>query len=193
MGCGERIAHQRWHDSRQYVHWRRHFIDQLSFANLADPQAMLFYNDFKIETGGAKQDGAYSLIRALKALGAPIHALGIQGHMSTDLAPPSVDALRSTIRRFAGLGLKVMFTELDVRTKTSDGLSATESTWQHAYFNNVTRACMLEPACTGVTTWGFTQNFSWIHSSFPGYSAAMPFDVNYQPTSIYGTIFDALK
>lgn len=162
-------------------------------ANAADPSAVLFYNDFKFETPGAKQDGVYNLIRSLKIRGAPIHGIGIQGHMSTDNVPPSIATLQNTIRRFAGLGLKVMFTELDVRTNTSDGTSSTEASYQTAYYHNVVRACVLEPACVGVTTWGFTRRYSWIPNSFPGYSAILPFDSNYQKTGIYNTISNALK
>ena len=49
------------------------------FAHAADPDAKLFYNDYNIIIP-EKRDRVLKLIDKLKAEGAPINGIGIQGH-----------------------------------------------------------------------------------------------------------------
>ncbi len=80
-------------------------------AHEADPDAVLIYNDYGIERP-AKRRKALELLKALIAKKVPVHAVGIQGHWrleSLDLAE-----VEEAIKQFAGLGLKVMITELDI-------------------------------------------------------------------------------
>ncbi|MGB9485513.1 MAG: endo-1,4-beta-xylanase [Terriglobia bacterium] len=81
------------------------------FAHEADPKAELYYNDFSLENE-AKRNGAIELIRKLRAHGAPVTGVGLQGHYKIDW--PSVDQLDAAIAAFAKLGVKVMITELDI-------------------------------------------------------------------------------
>lgn len=81
------------------------------FAHEADPQAELYYNDYSLE-GEAKRKGAVELVRKLKAAGAAIKGVGLQGHMRIDR--PSARQEAETIEAFAALGLRVHITELDV-------------------------------------------------------------------------------
>jgi len=80
------------------------------FAHEADPSAELYYNDFALEP--PKLDGAVALVRRLVAEGLPITAVGVQHH--DKLHSPTIPEVEATIEAFAGLGLKVMITELDV-------------------------------------------------------------------------------
>ena len=81
------------------------------YAHEADPAALLLYNDYSIENPG-KRAGADALIKKLKAQGAPITSVGLQGHY--DLEWPGLDALSDTIATFGDMGLKVPMTELDI-------------------------------------------------------------------------------
>jgi len=81
------------------------------FAHEADPEAQLYYNDYSLENE-AKRKGALDLVRKLKAKGVPITGVGVQEHVSMDW--PTTDQIDATITDFAKLGVKVMFTELDV-------------------------------------------------------------------------------
>lgn len=175
------------------THPSHHVYYAFKAAQAADPNAQLYMNDFGIQVAGVKQDGLVNLINLIRGWGAVVHGVGIQGHFNTDVAPPTITQLRATIQRFGAMGLKVKFTELDVRTKTSDGTSSTELSWQSSYYYNVTRACVLEPACVGITTWGFNPTYSWIPKYFTGYSAILPFDSNYQPTNSFNLMTRALK
>lgn len=81
------------------------------FANEADPQAELYYNDYSLENP-AKRAGAVRLIRELQAAGVRVTAVGMQGHHKMDW--PTLAAEDSTITAFAELGVKVAVTELDI-------------------------------------------------------------------------------
>lgn len=81
------------------------------FANEADPDAELYYNDYNIETP-AKRDSAVTLIRSLLAKGVKIDGVGIQGHYHMDF--PEMNDIDVAITQFGELGVKVMFTEVDI-------------------------------------------------------------------------------
>ncbi len=49
------------------------------FAREADPNALLFYNDYN-ECDPAKRDRIYNMVKEMKAAGVPIDGIGMQGH-----------------------------------------------------------------------------------------------------------------
>jgi endo-1,4-beta-xylanase len=81
------------------------------YAHEADPEALLFYNDYN-EINPVKREKIYKLVKSLKDAGVPIHGVGLQGHWAVN--EPSRGQLDSTIQRFAELGLKIQVTELDI-------------------------------------------------------------------------------
>jgi len=57
----------------------------------------------------------------------------------------------------------------------------------------VVRACLKNPGCTAIQTWGFTDKYSWIGSHSKGTrGAALPFDRAYQPKPAYQAMLDEL-
>jgi endo-1,4-beta-xylanase len=81
------------------------------FANDADPQAELYYNDYSVENA-PKRNGIVALIKSLQAQGVRVTAVGLQGH--NNLTWPTVAQQDTTIAAFAALGVKVAITELDI-------------------------------------------------------------------------------
>jgi endo-1,4-beta-xylanase len=81
------------------------------FAALADPGAELYYNDYNIELP-AKRAGALKLIKELKDAGIKIDGVGIQAHWGLGL--PSLEDIETSIVQYSELGVKVMFTEMDI-------------------------------------------------------------------------------
>jgi endo-1,4-beta-xylanase len=80
-------------------------------AQKADPKAELYYNDYNIEQP-EKRKGAIELLKKIQKSGARIDGVGIQGHWS--LQGPPVEEIEQSIIEYSKLGLKVMFTELDI-------------------------------------------------------------------------------
>ena len=91
--------------------------DRLRAAHKADPDALLFYNDYNLEfLNSAKQNAVYNLLKKLLAKGVPIHGVGFQGHFGLEYGgAPSKETIKASIDRFAKLGVYVQFTEVDFR------------------------------------------------------------------------------
>jgi endo-1,4-beta-xylanase len=151
------------------------------FARAADPGALLVYNDYSIENINAKSNGLYNMVLSLQQNGIPIDGIGFQMHI--DLYSIDYASFAHNLQRFADLGLALFVTEMDVRLQlpaTDQELSA-----QASVYANIMGAVLNQPACLGFETWGFTDKYSWIPGSFPGYGAALIFDENYQPKPAY--------
>ena len=70
--------------------------------------------------------------------------------------------IQFVMEKFAGLGVDVAVTELDLRVRLPAGGKAILE--QAADYASVVRACRATPRCVGVTTWGVTDGHSWIPS-----------------------------
>jgi endo-1,4-beta-xylanase len=81
------------------------------YAHKADPDAELYYNDYNL-VKPEKRHGAIRLIKRLQQKGLKVDAVGIQAHW--DLTFPSLEEIEKSIIEFSQLGIKVMFTELDI-------------------------------------------------------------------------------
>jgi GH35 family endo-1,4-beta-xylanase len=168
----------------------RYIEDAFRWARAADPDVLLYYNDFGIERIGAKSDFTYALMRDLLARGTPIDGIGLQSHLSVHRYPSESD-LRANIRRFADLGLRVNVSELDARTLPMPG--SRESRWyaQRIAFQQVVGACVVEPGCEAITLWGFTDRYTWINAEGEP-DDPLPFDRSYAPKPAYDGIRDGL-
>jgi endo-1,4-beta-xylanase len=81
------------------------------FANEADPEAELYYNDYSMALEG-KRNGTISMVKELKNQGVRIDGIGMQGHMSMDF--PTIEDFEKSILAFSILGVNVMITEMDI-------------------------------------------------------------------------------
>lgn len=179
---------------RESVFWQtlgpRYIEDAFRWARAADPDVLLYYNDFGIERLGAKSDFTYALMRDLLAAGTPIDGIGLQSHLSIHRYPAESD-LRANIRRFAELGLKVNISEVDARTLLMPGTQDSRWQAQRIAYQQVVGACVVEPGCEGITLWGFTDRYSWINASGDP-DDPLPFDRGYMRKPAYVGILDGL-
>lgn len=88
-----------------------YIVEAFRLAEKASPGAELYYNDYNIEQP-RKRAGAIRIIKELKAAGVRIDGVGIQGHWRSQKVP--LKEIEESIKEFAALGVKVMFTELDL-------------------------------------------------------------------------------
>jgi len=168
--------------------------ETLRWAHGADPNALLFYNDYSIEAPGAKFNAVYSMVKDFVTRGVPIHGVGIQAHIDTSGYPASA-GLAQNIQQLTALGLQVHITELDVKlpVDSNGNASAADLQTQAQTYQRILTVCLQNPGCTAFQTWGFTDKHSWIPSSYPGHGAALPFDASYQPKPAYSAMISALQ
>ncbi|AUD03646.1 endo-1,4-beta-xylanase [Spirosoma pollinicola] len=80
-------------------------------AQQASPKTELYYNDYNNEQP-KKRAGCIELVKKIKAAGVRIDGVGIQGHWHVGKIP--LQDIEESIIQYAALGVKVMFTELDI-------------------------------------------------------------------------------
>ncbi len=178
------------------------------FAHEADPDAILYYNDYGIEAG-PKHASSMVLLKRLIEDGAPIHGVGIQGHWSTNNIPYT--ALDQAISDYASLGLKVSITELDVTIRGASGgqfgrgfggrgfggrrfgggtpptpqdLKAQADAYARLFSIFVKHKDVMER----VTFWGLSDRRTWRFGQHP-----LIFDSDNQRKPAYTAIIDALR
>lgn len=167
------------------------YVDKaFTWAHAADPEALLFYNDFGAEGLNPKSDQVYALVKGMVARGVPIHGVGLQMHVAPGTAPKPED-LVANIQRLGALGLQVHITELDVRLPSN----VTESllALQANLYQELLEVCLSADNCTAFVMWGFTDRYSWIPSSASGYDHALIFDKAYRPKPAYFALRKVLE
>ncbi|GAB3808631.1 endo-1,4-beta-xylanase [Spirosoma humi] len=80
-------------------------------AQQAAPKTELYYNDYNNEQP-KKRAGCIELVKKIKAAGVRIDGVGIQGHWHVGKVP--LKDIEESILQYSALGVKVMFTELDI-------------------------------------------------------------------------------
>ena len=171
------------------------YIEQaFRWAREADPNALLFYNDYGAEAINAKSGAIYKMAADFKARGVPIDGIGLQAHFTPSMVKnlPAIDA---NIKRITTLGLQVQITEMDVRLRldANGKASAADLAAQADLYSGLAAICFKYPLCTALQTWGFTDKYSWIPKANPGFGAALLFDESYQPKPAYNALRDALN
>ncbi|GAA4722706.1 hypothetical protein Prum_071540 [Phytohabitans rumicis] len=164
-----------------------YIANSFHWAHAANPSARLYLNEYGIESDSAKARGLYELVKGLLAQGVPIHGVGFQTHK---LETTRLSGLADTLRRFADLGLDVAITELDVRMLLP--ADADKLARQASVYGWATAACLAVPRCVSVTTWGFTDRYSWIPAAYPGWGAATMTDASYVEKPAYVAVQQAL-
>lgn len=159
------------------------------FAHEADPDALLYYNDYDAEGMNPKSDGVYALVRDLKAKGVPIDGVGWQMHVENGFRIG--DEHRANARRLVALGLELSVTELDVRVRLP--ATAASLATQATTYRDITSFCLTEPGFTALLTWGFTDKYSWVPGFFNGYGSALIFDRRYRAKPAYRAMREVLR
>jgi endo-1,4-beta-xylanase len=161
------------------------------WAHEADPDAILFYNDYNTEIPH-KRDRIITLLKPLIDAGVPIHGMGLQAHWN--LTNINEKDLRDAIEKYSALGLKIQITELDVNTQnrtetdsTKFGFTPEKEQKQMEVYKmafNVLRD--YKDVITGVTFWNVSDRSSWLDRRGTGKKAyPLLFDENLKPKKAY--------
>jgi len=169
------------------------------YAHDADPDAVLFYNDYGQEYSTIKLNAINDTIRNMINRGIPIDGIGLQMHtninQSTDLISNAINqtALISTSKEKK---IKVHVSELDVALNPNKNINyiinSTDLEAQKARYRIIaaTMRALPKEQNWGITTWGVIDSDSWLKNNpdFP-----LIFDNNFNPKPCYKGILDALS
>lgn len=88
------------------------------YAHEADPNAILFYNDYNAATP-IKRDRIYNMVKKMQDAGVPITGIGMQGHYN--IYGPSEEDVDSALTKYSELVDHIHITELDIRCNEEMG------------------------------------------------------------------------
>lgn len=193
---------------RNEVFLNRFGVDFIEFclrqAHAAAPNAKLVINDYNLACAGdwcsSKRRNAIWLLKKLKKRNAPIHVLGIQGHLSSKYKP-SGSKTASLINSAARLGIESYISEMDVNDSQFPADIARRDERVAEYYYDFLRRVLRSNGLKRVMFWGFGDRYSWItkgHTSegrASGTGAARPvlFDTELQPKPAFWAVKEALE
>ncbi|MCR5068683.1 MAG: endo-1,4-beta-xylanase [Prevotella sp.] len=176
-----------YRQSRHYQLCGEEFIAKaFEFAREADPDALLFYNDYSTVDPG-KRERIYEMVKKMKEAGVPIDGIGMQGHYNIYF--PDEELLDKAITRFSEIVSHIHITELDLRTNTESGGQLTFSrgeakpqtgymqTLQEDQYARIFKVLRRhKDVIDNVTFWNLSDKDSWLGVN----NHPLPFDENYK-------------
>lgn len=170
--------------------------DCFRWAQLADPNPKLLYNENKVESRQfAKSQAMFQLLGELKSNHVPISGVGLQAHFDASAvgwkraaSPPAMLDQVNTLGRELGLGVNV--SEMDVRVGRL-GEDVRHSA-QSAVYGNSVRACYQSEYFEGMTFWGFTDASTWV-TKFYERDQPLLFDAQFGKKPAYFAVQQALQ
>ncbi len=134
-------------------------VGWFKLARATDPTPKLFINDYAILSGGGG-DSAHrahyeKTIKFLLDSGAPLDAIGMEGHFGTSLTGP--EEMLGILDRFAKLGKPIWITEYDNEVKDEEVAGKFTRDFYTTMFSH--------PAVDGVVMWGFWDGAHWKNSA----------------------------
>ncbi len=199
---------------REYTKWYKlfgstEFVEKaFIYAHEADPDALLFYNDYSV-VYPSKQPQMLRLVEELLAKGVPIHGIGMQAHW--DIFNPTQQQVESAIEKFAALGMQIHITELDLKVNPQRGGGELEAKDQdYAVFEMTPELIERQSAqykmlfdtfrkysdvVTNVTFWNVHDGATWLNERKNNVGLAFPllFDDNLQPKPCYYSVVEFEK
>jgi endo-1,4-beta-xylanase len=193
-----------------YDHIGPEYIEKsFEWAREADPDAILIFNADNNESPRDANttyniNTLYQKVKTMKENGVPIDAIGMQMHLfvkwNSKVMPKEAD-VEATMKKFGGLGVKVMITEMDVDMHEIPGTPQQKAAAEVQLYTDMMTACINSGVCTAFETWGVSDSMSLLTAgnAFSFYKTPTPdaapllFDVNFEPKPAYFAVLDVLK
>ena len=177
-------------------------VKAFTYAHAADPNALLFVNDYNLESNSVKLDSLIAYVSYLKNKGVQVDGIGTQMHVSIISSYAGIDAM---FQKLAATGLKIRISELDVKVNQANKTNLSQipvpqSIWAaqadmykyivSSYIKNVPAAQRY-----GITVWGVTDNTSWLYHNTTSniYDYPLLFDSTYNKKPAYAGFLQGLQ
>lgn len=148
----------------------------LDTAHALDPDARLMINDYSLlhdnPVDERRRVALLTLVERLKRDGAPLHAVGLQGHLELAkgaLVQPRVERF---LAELAATGVRIDITELDVLEDDRRLPLARRDERVADLARSLLDVALEQPALASVTTWCLDDGNSWLQERAPATLAA---------------------
>ncbi len=160
------------------------------YAHEADPDALLYYNDYN-DAEPAKSQRIYNLVKRMKDAGVPIDGIGMQAHYN--VYGPSMKEVDDAISLYSTVVNHIHLTELDIRVNEDMGgglrfnqgqaqVAEWEKTLQQDQYVNLFKVLRKhKDVIDCVTFWNVCDKDSWLGAN----NYPLLFDENYKPKQAY--------
>ncbi|MBR5660275.1 MAG: endo-1,4-beta-xylanase [Bacteroidales bacterium] len=160
------------------------------YAHEADPDALLFYNDYN-DAEPAKSQRIYNLVKRMRDAGVPVDGIGMQGHYN--IYGPEMSDVDAAISLYSKVVKHIHITELDIRVNEDMGGalrfnqgSGQVTDWerilqQDQYVNLFKVLRKHKDVVDCVTFWNISDKDSWLGAA----NYALLFDADYKPKRSY--------
>lgn len=168
-------------------------------AAAAGPKALLVFNDYGFESDSSDADrrrySALRLLSGLRSKGVPVHALGMEAHLSA--SGSGFSKLKDFLREIADLGLQIFITELDVSDQSLPGDPSRRDEIVARVYQDFLETVLAQPAVTTVLTWGLSDRYTWLDAAAPRSdgqpSRPLPLDSALRPKSALYAMLNAFS
>lgn len=172
-------------------------------ARASDPNALLVYNDYSLETLAPlherRRRALLALLDRLIARRVPIDAVGLQSHLRLDGGTFDERVYRAFLREIAARGLRILITELDVLDRDRGRDPAVRDAEVADYYARFLAVALDETAVASVVTWGLSDRYTWLSPEVapevdipPGPpTRPLPFDAAFRPKPAYAAMMAA--
>ncbi|MCE3277868.1 MAG: endo,4-beta-xylanase [Bacteroidetes bacterium] len=165
------------------------------YAAEADPNALLFYNDFDLESKPEKLDAILKFLGKLKAKGVKIDGIGMQMHVSIN--SPYMSEINIAAMRIQTSGYMVHYSEFDITIARSGKLWSMN---KHLLNVQGTRIKDIVAGYRklnsnnrfGITMWGLSDEDSWLYEKNDR-DKPLLFDTRYKIKPAYCGFLDGLN
>ena len=163
------------------------------FARDADPDVLLFYNDYNMASSSTKRAAMFNLVDELGDL---IDGVGTQMHISYN--GPSKSNIEAVADGTVSRGLKLHFAELDIRAnpnKDITSLTNDRAQEQRAKYKEVVQIYNSIPLANkfALTIWGVRDNESWLIDFWGNADWPLLFDSSYNKKAAYFGFLEGLQ
>ena len=163
------------------------------FARAADPDVLLFYNDYNMASSATKRAAMFKLVDELGTL---IDGVGAQMHISYN--GPSKSQIQSLADQVVAKGKKLHFAELDIRAnpnKDITSLTTERAQEQRVKYKEVVQIYNSIPLANkfALTVWGIRDNESWLIDFWGNADWPLLFDSSYNKKAAYFGFLEGLQ
>ncbi len=161
----------------------------------ADPDVLLFYNDYNLTFDSGKQSAMFAIVDDLKTQDL-IDGVGAQMHISYN--GPSKSQIESVINGTVSRGLLMHISELDIRANPDNDLTALSgdrAEAQKAKFKEVAQIYNAIPAENkfALTVWGLKDDESWLLDFWGVPDWPLMFDAGFNKKRAYEGFLEGIQ